>query len=557
MKRIGSTSNKNTIQMKTKYIIYAVLLMAFPIIWTGCSDFLEVQPQDQITSENFYQSEEDFKAATAPLYNKVWFEFNDKFYYGLGDGRSYNLYAPYSDYIYPFSDLTETGLTGPLVSAWQSLYNVIQQSNKVIIGIKGSSVEDDVQKQYIAEARFMRGIAYWYLASLWGDVIISEDPGTLVSNPIVSTNPVTDVYEFVMRDLEYAAKYLPEQATQSGRLTKYSAFGMLSRIYLSYSGLGEDPNSGIRNQEYLDLAKKAAEMVMDKGPYELMDDYADLFMIENNNNSESMFALQWVPNGDYGVTNTQQAYFAAGSEITGDDAAWGYWTRASYDVLKEYESADARRKATWMGYGDYYPEISKANGGYTYEKSQEALNVKKGVVGSTKDNPKISKQNSALNTNMLRLAEVYLNYTEAVLGNTASTSDATALMYTNKLRSRAGLEDKSSLTYEDIIHERRVEFCMEGQYWYDLVRRSYYKQQEVVNYITSQDRGTIVPFTYDTAINTATEDETRTRSSRSIGNVDETIFLLPYPESEVVQNPLLKATPVSYEFTEEKITDLF
>ena len=162
------------------------------------------------------------------------------------------------------------------------------------------------------------------------------------------------MYEFAMRDLEYAAKNLPAQAGQSGRLTKYSAFGMLSRVYLSYSGVSDNPNSGTRNQEYLDLAKKAALKVINEGPYVLMDNYADLFKIENNNNTESMFALQWVPNGVYGVNNTQQAYFALSFEITGDDAAWGYWTRASYNVLQEYESADNRRKATWMGDDDYY-----------------------------------------------------------------------------------------------------------------------------------------------------------------------------------------------------------
>lgn len=543
--------------MKTNRKIYYLVFAVLSMFMASCTDFLHIEPEDLITKENFYQTEEDFAAATAPLYNKVWFDFNDKFYYALGDGRSYNLYAPYSDYIYPFSDLTETGLTGPLVSAWSSFYNVIQQSNNVIIGISNSPVNEETQRPYIAEARFMRGTAYWYLASLWGDVILSEDPSLLVSNPVVNTNPIDDVYEFVMRDLEYAAKYLPEEASQEGRLTKYSGYAMLSRIYLSYAGLSDNPNSGSRSVEYLDLAKKAAEKVINEGPYELMEDYADLFMIENNNNSESIFALQWVPNGAYGVTNTQQAYFAAGSEITGDDAAWGYWTRASYDVLKEYESADLRRKATWMGYGDYYAEINKANGGYTYEKTQEACNVKKGVVGSKSDNADISRMNSALNTYMIRLGEVYLNYAEAVLGNDASTTDANALTYFNMLRTRAGLDELSTLTYDDLIHERRVELCMEGQYWYDLVRRAYYQQQEVINYITGQDRGTIVPILYDTQTNNVTEDTERDRSSRSVGNVDEGIFLLPYPESEVVQNPLLKQAPVPYEFTEDKITDLF
>ena len=543
--------------MKTKNIFYTVLMIALPFVWTSCSDLLDVEPEDRITKENFYKTESDFQAATGPLYNVVWFDFNDKFYYGLGDGRANNLYAPYSDYVYPFTDLSETGLTGPLVSAWGSLYNVVQQSNNVIIGISDSEVSESIKSKYIAEARFMRGTAYWYLASLWGDVIISTDPKELVKNPVVNKNSLKDVYEFAMRDLEYAAKNLPEQAGQAGRLTKYSAFGMLSRVYLSYSGVSSNPNSGTRNEEYLELAKKAALKVINEGPYTLMENYADLFKIENNNNTESMFALQWVPNGVYGVINTHQAYFALGSEITGDDAAWGYWTRASYDVLKEYESTDVRRKATWMADGDYYEEISKANGGYTVDHSADYVNVKKGVVGSNKDNSKITRMNSSLNTYMLRLGEVYLNYAEAALGNNASTADATALSVVNKLRLRANLGTKTSLTYNDIIHERRVELAMEGQYWYDLVRRAYYKQQEVINYITGQDRGTIVPILYDSATNTVSVDPSQSNSTRSIGVIDATIFTLPYPESELIQNPLLRENPVPYTFTEERITDLF
>jgi hypothetical protein len=152
---------------------------------------------------------------------------------------------------------------------------------------------------------------------------------------------------------------------------------------------------------------------------------------------------------------------------------------------------------------------------------------------------------------------VYLNYAEAALGNNASTTDATALMGVNKLRVRANLGTKSSLTYNDIIHERRVELCMEGQYWYDLVRRSYYKQQEVINYITGQNRGTITPILYDTATNTVSVDASKSTSPRAIGVIDATIFVLPYPESELVQNPLLRENPVPYKFTEDRITDLF
>lgn len=548
--------------MKLKTYIYSVLLAVAFLSVSGCQDFLDSEINSSITSENFYGNEEDFQAATAALYTKVWFDFNDKFYYGLGDGRGFNLYAPYSDYVYPFTDLTASGITGPLVSAWQALYNVVQQSNRVIKGITASAAtSDEIKNQYIAEARFMRGTAYTYLAMLWGNVIISEDTDALIANPLVNTNPTEDVWEFAIRDFEFAAKHLGATSYAAGRVNKYSAYGMLSRAYLTFAGYSGDPNSGVRNTQYLDLAKKAAKKVIEESNFKLMDNYADLFEIDNNNNSESMFALQWV-SGDassthYGVNNSQQAYFACGSEITGDDASWGYWTRAQPNVIWEYEKGDLRRKATWMAYSDYYPTIQVSSGGYTYEKTREALNIKKYVCGSSKDHAKISRMNCPVNTYMLRLAEVYLNYTEAALGDNATLSDPVELAYFNAVRARAGLNPVTEIDWDDIRRERRLELCMEGQYWYDLVRRAYYRQQEMVNYVISQQRDVINPVLWDEATQTLGIDPDRDPSSRAIGNVDASIFLLAYPESETVQNPLLRETPVPYVFTEDKITDLF
>lgn len=554
--------------MKTKNIIFS-FVVTLALSLAACNDFLDIKPNNLITGSSL--TADNLPSLTAPLYNRVWFDFNDKFYFGLGDGMSYNLYAPYSDYVYPFADLSVTGLTGPLVSAWASLYVVIQQSNKVIKSINESSASQEAKNQYIAEARFMRGTAYWYLASLWGNVIITEDPSPLTTNPIVNSNTQKDAFEFAIRDMEFAAKYLPETVGQAGRVNRYSAFGMLSRFYLAYSGFvasnyGENPNVGTRDENYLNLAKQAAKKVIEESSFALMDNYPDLFKIEYNNNSESMFAFQWVPglnsSTGYGVINTHQAYFAYSSEITGDDAAWGDWTRCPYDMIKEYEKNDTiRRKATWMGYGDHYPEINKANGGITYNRnvsgnSSTTLNVKKGVTGSSKDNPAIGRMNSALDNYMLRLAEVYLNYAEAILGNATSTSDDTALKYFNDVRKRAGLPAKTSITWEDIRHERRVEFCMEGRYWYDLLSRAYYQQQEVINYIKNQNRGTITPYLFSAPNNLSIDPETDP-GNRAVGEVTPAIFLLPYPESELIQNPKLADPPVPYTFTEDRITDLF
>jgi hypothetical protein len=547
-----------------KKIIYSIAVCLITL--NACSDFLDIPSHNLLQGSDL--SEDNLPQLTAPLYTSVWFDFNGQFYYGLGDGASYNLYAPYSNYIYPFADFSVTGLTGPLVDAWKSFYVVIQQSNKVIKAIDESSAPDDLKNQYKGEARFMRGIAYWYLASLWQNAIITEDPDAIVANPVVPLNPRKDVYEYAIRDLEFAARYLPATA-QAGRVTRYSAFGMLSRVYLAYSGLaasnsGENAGVGVRDEAYLELARKAAGKVIDESQYKLMDNYADLYLIENNNNPESMFAFQWVggltSETGYGYINTQQAYFAYGSEITGDNAAWGGWTRATYDVIKEYEPNDTiRRRATWMGAGDFYPEISKAAGGLAITNDaahQQYLNVKKGVTGSPKDNPGIGRMNSALNTYMLRLAEVYLNYAEAVLGNSASTNDGLALKYFNLVRSRAKMPEKSSISYSDLRYERRVEFCMEGLYWYDLLNRSYYRQQEVIDYLIGQHREEIVPFLFQSP-NSLQLDDSRDAGTRAVGRIDKSVFRLPYPSDEIIQNPLLGKDPVPFNFTEERITDLF
>lgn len=539
-------------KIKNKFLVVAATAM---LVFAGCNeDFLEMKPNDQLTLDNYFTSNAELQAATAPLYSKVWFDFNDKFYYALGDGRSNNLFAPYSDYIYPFTNFTETSLTGPLVSAWQSLYNVVGQANNTMNNIRDYSINvtEEEKNMTIAEARFMRGTAYWYLASLWGDVIIIEDNTKLVNNPIVNTNTRNDVFEFAIRDLEFAAKYLPETVTQTGRLTRWSAYGMLARVYLSYAGLHNisDRDGGVRDSEYLEMARKAAKMVCEESGLELNEDYAALFTLAGNNDPELLFGLQWVGGStEYGITNTQQAYFAWNSEITGDDAAWGYYTFASWDMINEYDVKDTERlHTTFATYGAEYPELVKAAGGYIYEET-DRCNVKKGVVGSSKDNDGIvQRMNSGLTTKMLRLSEVYLIYAEAILGNNASTTDAEALKYFNKVRTRAGMPTKDVITYEDIRYERRVELAMEGQYWYDLVRRAYYRQQEVLNYVNDTQKRAV---SYEYADGTYVEGDLNT--AQQVATATAASLLLPYPESELVQNPLLRQDPIPFEFTEERI----
>ncbi len=576
--------------------IISLLSLTVVLALVSC-DFLDIENTYQLNQETFFDSDDACYAATAPLYNYVWYNFNDKFYYGMGDGRANNITAQYSDYIYPYTNLTETALSTGLSDAWTSFYTVVTQANNTIYNIQTystSEVSETAKIETIAEARFMRGVAYWYLASLWQAAILTDQPSSdMVDNYVVPANPCADVIEFAIRDLEYAAYYLPVKVQNVGRVNKYSAYGMLSRMYLSMAGLttsgiydgtnvATDVNRGTRNDYYLDLAKKAALKVIDESDYALMPNYGDLFAADTfDNNSESLFQLQWLsgPTSTVGNCANSMPRFLAWSTMVGDTNAWGGATYCSWDLWLEFTSYDdatlgktvydkTRRHYSVASYQEYYEDMNVKNGGYTYgiteNRASQGANIKKYVIGTNADNGISYVNNSGTNTYMLRLAEVYLNYTEAALGNSASTTDVT---YFNLVRDRAGMEPKNSVTYEDLRHERRVELAFEGQYWFDCVRRAYYQQQEIINYMNNQYRNA----SYDIADNVTEDtplesvvyeisDNYTDAASASVATATASSLKLPVSSVDQAKNPYLDTdvngnlVTVAYDFGEREVT---
>ena len=578
--------------MKTNILKYT-LALAGMLSFTGCAnDFLEQKNTYQISQVNFFDNDEAVSQAVMPLYSYVWYDFNDKFYYGMGDGRANNITAQYSEYIYPYTNFTETGLSSGLTEAWGALYSVVAQANNTINNIANNStanVSETAKIQGIAEARFMRGLAYWYISSLWGCAVIYNNTQDLVNNYVVSPSPVADGIEFAIRDMEYAAVHLPSASPATGRVNKYAAYAMLSRFYLSMAGLttsgrydgsnvATDANRGTRNEYYLDAAKKAAAVVIEKGPYKLADTYAELFAASTfNNNSESIFQLQFQAGAEDGLAQSMTRFLAWSTQVNQGNS-WGGSTYCSYDLweeFKEYEDPtlgtkvdDAiRRHNCIASYGETYPELS-ANPekpyiyGETESPGNQGANIKKYVIGTNAVNGFAMNNNSGINTYMMRLAEVYLNYAEAVLGNNATTTDATALKYFNELRTRAGVPTKNSLSFEDIRHEFRLETAFEGLYWDFIVRRGYYQQQEMVNYINNQYRNASY---FKSSTHEYVLSEDYTAPGPSVATATAKNLTLPIADTDQTKNPLLKPdgngniATVAYLFGNREVedTDLF
>ena len=578
--------------MKTNILKYT-LALAGMLSFTGCAnDFLEQKNTYQISQVNFFDNDEAVSQAVMPLYSYVWYDFNDKFYYGMGDGRANNITAQYSEYIYPYTNFTETGLSSGLTEAWGALYSVVAQANNTINNIANNStanVSETAKIQGIAEARFMRGLAYWYISSLWGCAVIYNNTQDLVNNYVVSPSPVADGIEFAIRDMEYAAVHLPSASPATGRVNKYAAYAMLSRFYLSMAGLttsgrydgsnvATDANRGTRNEYYLDAAKKAAAVVIEEGPYKLADTYAELFAASTfNNNSESVFQLQFQAGAEGGLAQSMTRFLAWSTQVNQGNS-WGGSTYCSYDLweeFKEYEDQtlgtkvdDAiRRHNCIASYGESYPELSaNPEKPYVYGETENAgsqgANIKKYVIGTNAVNGFAVNNNSGINTYMMRLAEVYLNYAEATLGNNGKTTDATALKYFNALRTRAGVATKNSLTFEDIRHEFRVETAFEGLYWYFIVRRGYYQQQEMVNYVNHQHRNASY---YKSATHEYVLSEDYAEPGPSVATATAKNLTLPIADTDQTKNPLLKPdasgniATVAYQFGDREVqdTDLF
>ncbi len=550
-----------------KNIFKYLILPTFLLLSLGaCSDeFLEIEPADRLTADNFFKSEGEIKAATAALYGFPWFDFNDKFAWCAGDCMSGDLYHTWDQEGQFFYFSFNSG-NAHLSSGWKGLYRVVSYSNSIINDMPRSAqgnVPEAVINEALGEARFIRAMAYYLLAEYWGDVPIVENSTQIVTSNdfFLPKNTRKSVQEFIRRDLEFAAQNLPA-SDSPGRVTRWSALGLLAKLHLTMASDLSDPNSG----QNFDLAKQFAAEVINNSGLSLMSNYEQIFQYDYNNNEESLFALQWME-GSYALGNSRQANWARSSLITGNTEAWGGGKTVTYDFLQQVEGGDRRQPAIYMSHGDYYPELRKEDGGYTYyivhrdptdpntilENASPLLNnLKKYVIGSNSDTGGgvSTGQATRINQILLRLSDVYMVYVEAALGASANTSDPLALQYFNTIRGRAGLPSKSSLTFMDILKERRVEFALESINWFDIKRYYYRDPAGAVNYLNNMNRE--ISYLRDTGPNAADENSldgyTINEPTTPI-TINEAQMWMPIPSAEVVANPLLGPDQPAEEYT--------
>ena len=537
-----------------KLLKYITLLAPAALLLSCSKSFLNRPPLSTVTSNNFYQTDAEIMAGTAPLYNIVWFDYNDKAFLAFGVARGGNLNSNDRTAYIEFDPSSTDEST--LLPGYKAFYKIIAQSNLTmenIVNATNSTATDTIKDYGLAECHFMRGLAYYYLVSNWGAVPIVYDNITQLSDSL-PRNTIESVWQFILMDMRSAANHLPATAYQPGRINRYSAEGMLAKFYLTRAGLDKSP--GARSQSDLDSAKYYALDVIQNSGMTLPANYYNEFVGLNNNSSnndpESLFSLQWMPeNSPWGVNNTFQSYMAWTPTITQTGDGWGA-AQGGSAWLVEYFLAhpedSARRKAIIMFPGDNYLDLNAAGGGTPVPNTTNYAYIKKYVIGSPADNQgKGAEQAAYCNTIVLRLAEVYLIYAEAVLGNSASTTDASALQYFNAVRTRAGVPTLTSLAFADIFQEKRIELAIEGNEWYDILRWYYFDPAGAEAYVAAQDRGITYTLTWN-GTSYAPRQYTFTSSGEKYSFNASNVYL-PFPEAEMVAAPSLADPPVAFNFS--------
>ncbi len=468
--------------MKTlKFLI--IIIVATLFIVSCADDYLDLTPPQMVESE-FYKDPDNIYGAVIGCYDILgWDGAHNSLSYFFADiiGRDgYKGGEGYGDQVwmnalidFAYINNAETGAKLNLV--WNNSYIAINRCNKVLENIDyAEGLSTKAKIKYIAEVRFLRAYFYFELIKIFGEVPLVDH--LLADNEYQQKKaPLEDLYKFIEDDFKYASEYLPARSDVGyGKATKGAAFALLAKTYLY-------------EKDWNNVLTYTNE-VMNLPGYGLLNNYEDIFKIENENSEEIVFAIQFAIHlNEYGnQSNGTQLplYMCARDKTVGGAVGWGF-NCPTQEFANEFEDGDIRKDVTIIFKGEtifegtedeeiYVMDSIDADGeelvkGNTKEYSanhDKMLNQKHVIPESLQgtypmDQPK--------NWIVCRYADVLLWNAEAKANGAGDGAWQTPL---NLVRARAGLlntTESDGLTA--VYHERRVELGMEGHRFWDIVRQ--------------------------------------------------------------------------------------
>lgn len=460
--------------MKTEFsksiikTIFIFSLLPVAAVFTGCKkSFLDVPPQGQQPTEQFWQSQADATKAVNAMYANLrsWPEVafaaiavesqgSDDAEKGSDPGDA--------TFMNNFDNFTATSTEGQLSDFWNGQYQEINLCNQVLDNIPNINMDATLKARYLLEAKFLRAYSYFRLVRAFGDVPLRLHVPKDASEYNIPRTAKTQVWAAIEQDLTDAAA-LPASYTGAdvGRITKGAALALHAKVAMYQTNTNTAKWADVKNY---------TDQVITSGTYSLFPNFEKLFRVENENSSESVFEIQssLIP-GNADASNSQYSQVQGVRSVTG--GGWGFNVPTT-DLVNEFEAGDPRLNATIIFRGtntiegDAIP-ITTPNPMYNYKSYVPFSMYVSGYNEGCQQNIRV-----------IRYADVLLMNAEAnnELGN---TTPALASLNAVRARARAGnnlilpnvtTTDKVALRTA-IWHERRVELAMEFDRYFDVIRQ--------------------------------------------------------------------------------------
>ena len=446
--------------MKTIKILFTLFLILGLTI--QCSEeFLERTPPSSLTEDIFFKTEEDALATINAAYAAIqlrpmYAENYPKVAEVPSDDVTLNNTGGLG-----FDTFTWNAAEGQLDGVYQSCYEGILRANLAIQRIPEIDIDQNLANRLVGEAKFLRALYYWHLATVFGEVplILEADPSDLDKSAVAKSSNDA-IYQQMITDLQEAESALPAEYNEAnvGRATKGAAQALLGKVYL----YAEDYQNAEAN--FL--------KVINSGLYDLFPDFAELFTEANENSVESIFEIQYANVG--------------GGTWAGSDGANNNETNLRWrlnlpqccggfgnllptqSIVDAFEEGDPRLDASIFRDGDFYDEVDPV---YSSEWTPTGYTIKKGMFPVVRN-----EAGSGLNWMVIRYADVLLMYAEAANenGNMQDAIDAI-----NEVRDRVDMPalptdefpvSTKQEVFDAIVHERRVELAFEYHRFNDLKR---------------------------------------------------------------------------------------
>lgn len=503
-------------KLKNIFFLSAVALFGF----ASCGDdYLETPPRDQLSPDGFYSTPSQCNQGVLGIYADLRYVSDYEYWY-MSEVRSDNMWVePRPDGERSYSEIGAWRATASEITfeqTWNTWYKLIYDANTLIQKIDACTgfTSDAIKNQFLGEAHFLRGWAYFELARLFGNVpMITTPMSSNEANSVGQSDAKTVIETITIPDLEFAVNNLPEKghlvnalgASVTGRADKSAAQGMLARVYMQLAGFPFNEAGAMQSAKtYL------TQLLAKKNDYwaPTIEDWRSQWL-PSNNNKYSVFAIQYRAGGSgnpaifdmspalppsytniriYGNSiwpNKALMYEFERVQGTGNKDLRG----EGYSYILGYDGENA----TYPTYSRLYENVTVD--GVTTSQQTNAINYKyfpskrkcqEFGVDQTVESTLKDYYDWPVNYPVIRIEDMMLLYAE-VLVSEGNISEAMAQV--NQIRNRAGVDLRpTNCTAEEatkyIRLERQLELFGEGVRWFDEVRYGTWKQ-DIINKFNS------------------------------------------------------------------------